>query len=806
MFKLKTFREHIHGMSDLINWGAMIDDGVVLNKDGSFSAAYLYQGIDVSSASNLDRNDMCIRINNALRELGTGWMINSDAIRTISSSYVPEQTSNFTHPIMQLIDDSRRMYFESQGNKFTSRYVLTITYMPPSKHLSKLTDLLFEQDPKDKKTNIAVKNLGRFKQSIETLEGRLSSILHLERLKAYYDEKQALWFDSFLSYLNFTVTGRWHPIMLPPCPMALDSYIGSCDFLPDFTPKVDDKFISVISIDGFPPQAHPHYLASLDDLSCEYRWSTRFIFFDEFEAKKHLTDERKKWQQKVISFKDKLLNVKDPKVDEAAASMVAQYQWAETALSKGEVSYGQYSSTLILRHEDLNVLKEMTEYVDKCLRYISGMHCRVETVNATEAFLSTLPSDSLCNIRKPLLSTENLAHLMPLNYIWTGNEYCPCPFYPPHSPPIMYASAQGSSVFRLNLHVDDVGHTLIFGPTGSGKSTLLGIMAAQMNRYKNVSLYAFDVGMSLYPLSQCGGSHYDIGQGDTASFAPLSDLDTDFSWCCEFIEQLLVLQNMVIQPEHRTAINNALRTMRKSAIKTISEFQSQCQNIEIKEAINYYTIKGTAGNLLDAESNTLTLNTFSVFEIDTLMKRGEKDSAPVLSYLFKQIEKRLTGDPTYIFIDEGWVAFKNEKFKTMLKEWLLTLRKSNCAVIFSTQLLSAAIDSGILDVLIESCPTKIFLANPEALLIANTYQQFGLNLLQIRTIKEATKKRDYFIVQDNSSRLINLSLDALAIAFVGTSDKKSIKRIKQLVIEQGDDWYLFWLKERGLNFEKEANS
>ncbi|MFN6986834.1 MAG: heme ABC exporter ATP-binding protein CcmA [Rhizobium oryzihabitans] len=52
----------------------------------------------------------------------------------------------------------------------------------------------------------------------------------------------------------------------------------------------------------------------------------------------------------------------------------------------------------------------------------------------------------------------------------------PCPFYPPNSPPLMQV-ASGSTPFRLNLHVDDVGHTLIFGPTGSGKSTLLRTVA-----------------------------------------------------------------------------------------------------------------------------------------------------------------------------------------------------------------------------------------------------------------------------------------------------------------------------------------
>ncbi|KAB1512015.1 conjugal transfer protein TrbE [Photobacterium damselae] len=799
MFKLKSFREGIHGMSDLLNWAALVSDGTILNKDGSFSAGFLYQGIDVSSSSNTDRNDICMRVNNALRELGSGWMVQVDAIRTKSEAYVDKNSSYFTHPLLQLIDDSRRLYFESQGNKFTSTYILIVTYMPPSRRASKLADLVFEKGEKSKQINFAQRNLDRFNSAVDTLATRLESACHIERLRAYFDDTCQVWCDSFLSYLSYTVTGNWHPIALPPCPMALDSFIGSVDFLPGFTPRVDKEFISVITIDGFPSVAHPQYLAALDDLSIPYRWSTRFIFFDDFEAQKLLKTERKKWEQKVISFKDKLLNVADPKIDQAAASMVAQYQLAETAINKGESAYGQYSSTIILRHTDIDELNEQTEYVDKCIRYISGMHCRVETVNATDAFIGTLPSDSVANIRKPLLSVDNLVHLMPLNFIWTGNEFCPCPFYPSKSPPLLVASAQGSSVFRLNLHVDDLGHTLIFGPTGAGKSTLLATLAAQMNRYENAAIYAFDVGMSMYALSQCGGRHYDIGN-DTSQFAPLSNLDTDFSWCNNFIEQLLVLQGLVIKPTHRTAIYNALMAMKDSNIKTLSEFRTQCQNEDVKSHIEYYTINGNGGDLLDGESDEFSLSSLSVFEIKSLMDRGDTDCAPVLSYIFRQIELRLKGDPAFILIDEGWISLKNEKFKNMLKDWLLTLRKLNCVVIFSTQLLSAAIESGILDVLMESCPTKIFLPNSEALNIKHTYKTFGLSNAQIKLIKEGTKKRDYYVVQGSSSRLIDLSLDDIAISVVGSSDKKSLLRIKELVKEHNENWYLYWLKEKGLDF------
>lgn len=127
-----------------------------------------------------------------------------------------------------------------------------------------------------------------------------------------------------------------------------------------------------------------------------------------------------------------------------------------------------------------------------------GFGARIETPNATEAYLGSLPCNWYANVRDPLVNTRNLGDLIPLNAISSGQAAAPCPFYPAGSPPLMQA-ASGSTLFNFNLHVDDVGHSLIFGPTESGNSTLLARIAAQFRRYKGAQIFAFDKGMSLFP-------------------------------------------------------------------------------------------------------------------------------------------------------------------------------------------------------------------------------------------------------------------------------------------------------------------
>jgi type IV secretory pathway VirB4 component len=65
------------------------------------------------------------------------------------------------------------------------------------------------------------------------------------------------------------------------------------------------------------------------------------------------------------------------------------------------------------------------------------------------------------------------------------------------APPLFYAKTEGSTPFRFSLHVGDVGHTLIVGPTGAGKSVLLALMAMQFRRYADAQVFAFDFGGSI---------------------------------------------------------------------------------------------------------------------------------------------------------------------------------------------------------------------------------------------------------------------------------------------------------------------
>ena len=800
MFRLAPQRQAIKGMPDLLNYGALVDDGVIANKDGSLLAGYTFRGVDISSSTIQERNQLTSRINDLLCSFGTGWMVNVEAVRSPSPEYLNQEHSDFDHPVFAMIDEERKNYFSTEAERYKSSYFLFVTYMPPRKSQAKIRDWMFE-DSLEKKS-IFSQHLDDFKKKLNTVESKLKSYISIRRLKSYkrFEDRREVFYCELLQKINLMISGKDHPIRLPFCPSGIDSVIGAHEFWTGLTPKVNTKYLSVISIDNFPDLSSPNILNQLDKLGFSYRWSTRYSFFDLFDAEKALEKERKKWKQKIISFKDQLMKNPNPRINEDAAMMAWQYDQALNMARSGKLKYGHYTSTIVLMDEDRNVLERGVDRITKVIEHLN-FGCRAETVNAVEAYLGSLPSDSIHNIRRPLVSTINLGDMLPMSSLWSGNINNPCPFYPKNSPAIMQCSAEGAAPFWFNLHVDDLGHTVCFGPTGAGKSTLLALIIAQANRYKNCKQFVFDKKYSAYAISQCGGVHYDIGKDENVSFAPLSQLREDFSWTVNYLIKLIELKKVSLTPKQKNNIEQGLRELADSDIEhiTISEYLHIANDSDIVEALTFYTT-GSAGNLLNSSVDSFQSIGLQVFELGELMARGEDELLPVLLYIFRQIERSLDGTPSYIFIDEAWIALGHPVFKEMIREWLKVLRDANCVVAMFTQSLGDAIKSGILDVLIESCPTKIFLPNPKAdtSAVIDTYQSFGLNERQIQIIKNAQKKRDYYITSPEGNRLFSLSLGELALSFVGASGKENVKKIKEHVERYGDNWYQHWLVTRNV--------
>ncbi|OIQ97847.1 type IV secretion system protein virB4 [mine drainage metagenome] len=804
MLALKEFRTAAYGLPDLLSWAALVDNGIVLTKNGGFMAAWDYRGPDLDSATPEELRAMAARINAALK-LGDGWVIHCDAVRGPAPGYARQGA--FPDRTTRLIDDMRRASHEGIYVGYASRYVLSVTWFPMPDAASKTADLFV--DGRVKAT--ASRNLERFKEQIREIEGRLSSLLHIRRLTDEVNERTGAVTSPLLAHLEQCVsmapTSR--PMVMAEVPMYLDAILGAHDFATGFVPRVGRRSLACIGLTGLPSHSFPGILDFLSRLPVSYRWSNRFIYLDPGQAEKVLNKYRGKWAQKRKSMMNLMrenAGGQATHVNADADRMASDAVQAMAEASSGMVLYGYYTSVLVLAHEDAALLDETVREVAKLIEN-HGFGARIEDVNAVEAYLGTLPGNTAANVRRPLVHTLNLAHLLPFTAVWAGPEKNPCPFYPPGSPPLLYAKTDGSTPFRLSLHANDLGHSVILGPTGSGKSTLLSTLVAQQFRYPNAQVFAFDKGYSMLPLCwAAGGQHYDIaGEHGELAFCPLGRVDepSEQVWAAEWLEQLCELQGVTILPHHRQEIFRAVVQLGAStdqmSQRTMTNLLVLLQDQTLREALQAYTLRGIAGTLLDAETDALAEDPFQVFEMEHLMNKGDKLVLPVLTYLFHRIEQRFKGQPTLLVLDEAWIMLSHPAFKAKIREWLKVLRKANVAVVFATQSLTDLIRSGIADVIFESCPTKIMLPNPEAQTenIRPLYEGIGLNRRQIEILAMATPKRQYYAMHPDGRRLFELGLSGPELAFVGASGKEDILRIRELKDQLGDAWPAQWLRERG---------
>lgn len=784
--------------ASLIRYEALITPYTILLKDGCLLAGFKYSGIDLDTTPEYDRASVATLANNAIKRLGQDYMLHFEAVRVPTTEY---PSGDFSETVTKVIDHERRRQFETLGNHYETETYCFVTWQPPlaekSGFMKRLYNIFISGEAPE---NIAQENqVAAYEAVCSEFVNSLSHIFTIEPLRD----------ADLLSAINLCVNGR-HTDVFPDETADLDSLLARDAEVGD--PLIyDNKYVSVISIDGFPKESFPCINAALANLPYKYRWSTRYIPLDIREAYARMSKEQKKWAQRKTPMLAQLFDRPSSKVNKDAILQEADVNDALQALNDGSVSYGHYTSTIIIRSEDIDELSAMTRDATHVLETVL-FKTIVEHRNAMDAFVGSLPGHGYENVRKPLLHSLNLAHLIQLGSMWPGGAECPCPppMYPPHSPALIQASSAGGCPFRLHLHFGDVGHTLILGPTGSGKSTLLATIAAQFDRYPNSQIFLFDKGKSMYPLVKAMkySTFYDLGGENSPKLCPLSCLETraDLTWAMEYVETLVILNKGEVTPQRRALIESALQTMANgtasSEERSLGALQVNIQDEHIRDALNIYTLNGAYGQYLDGTTTDITYSHVNAFELEELMNHAPQVVTPTLLYLFHEVEKRLDGRPMLIILDEAWLALSTPLFAAKLKEWLKVLRKANAAVVLATQSLVDVLNSDISSAVLDSCPTKILLPNPEARAesMKKLYaEQLRLNDAEINTIAGAIPKQDYFFVNPYGRRLFRLQLGDVSLSFVGASGKDNIRRIDELIKEYGDSWPVEWLRERHLD-------
>lgn len=754
----------------MIPYGRIINDpAVVINKDGSIQTSFSYRGPDLNSSIKEQLGIITAQLNSTFEILSTGCALYFESQRMPSTEY-PTDTY-FPDDLTRRIDEKRKKWFQG-GQHYESKYYFTFYWDPPTDNEGRMRDLFLE---------------GSTETSF-SLDAHIKTFMNMANkiYGAFKDVGIPVRFmnqDEMATYLHSTISSTKQKIHLPNRPVLVDSVLYDSPFACGSDPIIGKTHIRVVVPIKYTTISTFGMFDELNQLPFSCRWITRFYCLSKTDSLSKLESFRKGWIGKVESWgsmiKDVLFGPGHRKNINGNAQMkVDEVTEAKLLTERDELNYGYYSTMIIVMDNDEEAAQKKAKKIEELFMNKMQTEAQIESLNAGDSWFASIPGNVNHQVRRPMLSTGNLIHTMPFSSIWAGNDRCPHEKI--NGPALLYTLTEGNTPYRLNLHVDDVGHTLIIGHTGSGKSVLLNAINAQFRKYKDAQIFVFDKGASSRILTEgVGGTFYDLGNdSDGISFQPLlhSDDDKEREWIAGWLCDYLAREKLIVTPAVKRDVWDALDKMKTTIPedRTMLTLCSYLQDMSLKEAFQPLTANGPYGRIFDSNKEVMNFSSWTVFETTKLMESAQQHSNVIgttLLYIFHRIKQQLTGRPTIIDLDECWVYFDDPLFVNEIKQWLKELRKYNASVIFATQSLSDVTKCSIFNTVLESCLSKIFLPFDKATTdeYAPLYKAFGLNQRQIEIIATAKAKRQYYYSSPEGSRLFELGLSPLELAYFGVT-------------------------------------
>ncbi len=552
--RLAEYRSKSALLADFLPWAALVAPGVILNKDGSLQRTARFRGPDLDSATPAELVATSARLNSALRRLGSGWTVFVEAQRTPAQDY---PASDFPDPVSALVDAERRAQFQEASAHFESAYFLTLVWMPPADEASRAEGWLLENAPdrSTKPQDLISGFVGRADRLTDLLDGFMPEIAWLSDAET-------------LTYLHSTVSTRRQHVRVPEVPMHLDAVLADDPLVGGLTPRLGAAHLKTLTIIGLPSATWPGLLDELNAQGFEYRWCTRAIFLDKTDAARVFTRIRRQWFAKRKSvaaiLKEVMTNEASTLLDSDAANKATDADEALQELGADVAGAAYVTATITVWDEDSRTAEAKLKAAEKIVQG-RDFTCILETLNALEAWLGSLPGHLYANVRQPPISTLNLAHMIPISAVWAGpnrNDHL-------GGPPLFHAETDGTTPFRFSTHVGDVGHTLIVGPTGAGKSVLLALMALQFRRYAGAQVVAFDFGGSIRCATLAmGGDWENLGDAPAdeepaVQLQPLAGIHdaSERAWAQDWLAGILGREGAMIDSSARDHLWSALTSL-----------------------------------------------------------------------------------------------------------------------------------------------------------------------------------------------------------------------------------------------------
>ena len=547
--------------------------------------------------------------------------------------------------------------------------------------------------------------------------------------------------------------------------------------------RLDDDYLRVLTLKELPSETRPMLLQGLFDIPANFHVVTEWHPVTNDRARKEIASRRRHYHNSKTSFVSNLQDRQntgnqDNLVDDSKAAAVAELGSALTAMGMEGKSFGEFTLSVVIYDKDLVKVEHAVAEFQKLFTQHDGLLYE-ERYNLLNAFFATVPGNKQFNLRKQWALNANYADLSFLFTIDTGSRWN-------HQLDQEYLAVLESThgtPYYLNLHWGDVPNAFILGAIGSGKSFTTNFIVQSAQKYSPLT-FIFDLGASYQMLTQSfGGSYLNVGLKDPGfSINPFSLEPTheNQNFLYLFLRVLIEAGGRYdLTPEDEKALFAGIERAYKlpREIRTLTNFASIVG--PLGERLHRWLESGQFGYLFDNVEDTLTFSRFQTFNFDGWDKYPDV-LEPMLFYLLQraasEIEKKQNIATFKLFvIDEAWIFFKRQ----IIHDWVMraekTWRKLNASMILTTQSMIELVSNNLLQLVNESCPSRIFLANPgiDRKLYAEAFQ---LNDTDLELLESLVPKRDLLFKQPQYAKKLQLSVDPLSYWMATNTPRDNIRR------------------------------